>query len=550
MSILQLISRESDLDEILGEVVTMAPGFFLREPSDDPAPKARFRYPRRPTVTLRNRARPRYETKPTKGAKTWQRDLWRTADKLGTPFLPWQKKAGRLLAELRDELCDCRERGIGNHDPMPLPLRKTVVASVPRQQGKTVLSRTAVTTKAESKLAKDDRGLEIYGTAQTRAYAAKHVVALGDKLGARVKTNRGIGNELVEWNNGTTYKPIPPTRGGGHGDSIDFMLIDEGWTVEIATLGGVTPAMIARPHSQLLVISTMGTVDSEVWNGFVKSGREGDDPTMAYLEYSAPTDEAVFEDDCEDDSRVGTKDCVWGQWMPALGLTVTHADIRAAMNTLMKDPALGRNEIVRAFGNRTVKQLVTLFPSAQLEKAWRVVDPPERFVLALDVNNDPAGASVSTGHMSADGAATARLIEWRYGSPRWLPEYVENVIRQRDVDAVIADFGGPSREVRAEIEAICEANLIPLVDRRPRDFAADCARFYDGLNEETTKLERSQILEESLAGAQRKTFSDTGLWVVSRGLMTVDASPAIAAILAHGLAAELNVTPKVEFYYG
>jgi hypothetical protein len=122
------------------------------------------------------------------------------------------------------------------------------------------------------------------------------------------------------------------------------------------------------------------------------------------------------------------------------------------------------------------------------------------------------------------------------------------VLRSREVEAVVGDFGGPAREVKAELTAICEENLVPLIDRVPRDLAADTRRFYDGLREGTVYLNKSEFLAEALAGARRKDFSDTGLWVVSRGRMSVDASPLIAAIMAHGLAVELSVSPKVEFF--
>ena len=50
------------------------------------------------------------------------------------------------------------------------------------------------------------------------------------------------------------------------------MLVDEGWTLEAHVMGGIRPAMIARPHSQMLIISTMGTVESTVWNQIVARG--------------------------------------------------------------------------------------------------------------------------------------------------------------------------------------------------------------------------------------------------------------------------------------
>src|SRR5690554_7182384 len=307
------------------------------------------------------RTRPRFATKPTPRARGWWRQIHDAAEQLGTPLMPWQAGAARLIGELR---------------PDGLPRYKRGIISVPRQQGKTTISKAAIKAVAE---ARGDQ--EIYGTAQTRQYAAKHVVNLGrqlKRLSADVKVLAGVGAESVTWPNGTIYRPLSPTEGGGHGDSIDWLLVDAAWTITPELLGGVVPAMIARPLSQLVAISTMGTVDSTSWNGWVAEGREAvDDPNalIAYVEYSAEEDEHVF-----DEKR-------WHEWMPALGRTISHEAIREAMRAL--EAAEGTAEVVRAFGNRTTRGLVTLFPTDRVEKAWRIIDPPQRMVLAVDVNDEP-----------------------------------------------------------------------------------------------------------------------------------------------------------------
>ena len=85
----------------------------------------------------------------------------------------------------------------------------------------------------------------------------------------------------------------------------------------------------------------------------------------------------------------------------------------------------------------------------------------------------------------------------------------------------------------------------PFVDRYPRLFGGDCARFYDDLRQERVLLEESQPLALSVRAAQKRTLGD--LWVVSRRQTTADASPVIAAIIANGLAHELAVTPKPNY---
>lgn len=460
----------------------------------------------------RIRTEPRFATEPTKGSRGWWRAIAKAAEAFGTPLMEWQKLGARLLGEL--------DGGV--------PRYQTVIVSVPRQQGKTTLSHAAIDARARLY-----EGQRMFGTAQSRIYAARHLENLGQRLiglDPEIQLRLGVGAERITWPNGSRFEVIAPNKGGGHGDSIDFMLVDEGWELTDVLLGGIRPAMIARPHAQMLVISTMGTVESETWNRLVARGRDAvDDPdaSVAYVEYSAENDEDVFDED------------TWHDYMPALGVTVTHKAIRAAMEDM--EPA----EIVRAFGNRTTQALVTLFPSDWVERAWTVIQPPPRFVLAVDVNDEPAGATVSTSHLTDDGRVAVRVVQWRYGTPRWIPELVERMVDERDVEAIVYDAGGPARELKPDLEAIAESRLVPLIDRKPRDFAADCARFYDALREGRVAIEKTEELEASIAAAQRKTLGD--MWVISRRMMNQDASLLISVILAHGVAAELAASPPAGY---
>src|SRR5690606_218324 len=111
----------------------------------------------------------------------------------------------------------------------------------------------------------------------------------------------------------------------------------------------------------------------------------------------------------------------------------------------------------------------------------------------------------STSHLTDDGRVAVRVVQWRYGTPRWIPELVERMVDERDVEAIVYDAGGPARELKPDLEAIAESRLVPLIDRKPRDFAADCARFYDALREGRVAMEKTEELEASIAAAQRKT---------------------------------------------
>lgn len=463
------------------------------------------------------RARPRYETLPTKGASSWAPQIRTAAKRIGVPLMPWQGKAARLIGEL---------------DPDGYPRWDLVIISVPRQSGKTTIAKASTAAKAER-----HPGGDLYGTAQSRLYAVKHLEKLALALGPEVKARLGTGAERITWRNGSKYEVIAPNDSGGHGDSILWMLIDEGWKLESHVLGGLRPAMSAQPHSQMLIISTMGAVDSEVWNGLVTLGREAiDNPEaepdfrIAYLEYSAPDDDAVF-----DPKR-------WADWMPALTEHPHREHIRRHIMADMK--LLPPHEFVRAYGNRTVASLSIVFPEEWYSQRWvSAMEPPDRMVLSLDVNEDPKGATISSGHMTTEGAIALRTIEWRLGSPNWVTAEIERIILARNVEAVVGDFGGPARQIYGELVSLCERRGVPLVDRKPRELGGDTIGFHDALRDGSVAMERNELLETALRGAARKNIGD--LWVPHRKSMRVDPSPLISAILAYGVAKEFALAPRL-----
>lgn len=480
----------------------------------------------------RNTAKPKYETRPTPGSILNQAVIVRAMRDLKTPPIPWQRKAIRLLGEMRPPTDEERDqfKPLGYDLSGGVPRYRQVIASVPRQSGKSALSKGAIKARAED----SDEQL-IYATAQTGTYALDHMEDIHNQLPDLYFTKQG-GRGKMMWSNGSVYRTFSPNKKGGHGTSVDFAMIDEGWALTSDVLQGILPAMSARPLAQMLIISTMGDMTAITWNGLVKAGREAtEDPnsTMAYIEYSAPEEEMVF-----DPSK-------WGLWMPALGLTVSKAAIQADMRLMEADPDEGRTGIIRAYGNITTETRYTLFPGEWTQKAWRVIEKPSKYVLSIDVNKEPLGASMVTGHIAEKGVAT-RMVEYGNLKPTWVVPKVAERIKRKEVEAVVADLdpGSATKEIEADLRAVCEAAGVPLVARRPGEVAADLGRFYEDLRQGTAFMESREELEAALSGAMKKPYRDT--WLISRLQMRVDASPLLATVMAHGMAVELDLKPVVK----
>ena len=365
-------------------------------------------------------ARAKYETRPTAGAKLAQKPLLDAAKQLGFTPMQWQRKAIRLLGELRPATVD--ELGqFGSVVAAGVPRYRQVIITVPRQSGKSTVAQAFIKAAGETRHMQ-----RLYGTSKTRddarIWQAELQLLLPD-----VRYTRAAGSETITWGNGSTYSIFAPNKKGGHGASADAVLIDEAWTLTSEVLQGIIPAMAARPLAQMLIVTSMGTATSTVWNGLVEAGRQavGDpDASIAYIEYSAAHSEDVFNPR------------KWAEWMPALGITQSRESILADMALMEADPDEGLSGIVRAYGNLMTAAKITLFPAEWLAKAWTVIPPPERLVLAVDVNEVPAGASIMSGHVTETGEGAVRLIEWRAGSPEWVPAKVAEIIGARQVEAV------------------------------------------------------------------------------------------------------------------
>jgi hypothetical protein len=353
------------------------------------------------------------------------------------------------------------------------------------------------------------------------------------------------GRETIRWPTGSAYSVFSPNAKGGHGVVADLVVLDEAWTVTSDVLGGIVPALATRPLGQLLVITTMGRLDSYAWNGLRDLGRssvEDPDSTLAYVEYSAEEEEDVFD---------RTK---WSKWMPALGHTISEASIASDISLIEADPTRGRAEVVRAYGNLTVSSDVSLFPAGWVDDAWRPVIPPvDGFVIAVDVNRDPVGASIVTGHM-VDGIVATQLVTWRDGSANWIAAEVEGLLRRYRVDGVVADLanGSPTKDYEPDLAAITTARGVPLIARNPGQIMADSGRFYAALRDKNVALsvngrtgQPPECLAAAIRGAAKRQLGDG--WLVSRSQMMIDASPLIATILAFGMTSQLAINPPLGF---
>lgn len=431
------------------------------------------------------------------------------ADRLGLELMPHQLHAIRLIAETRRD---------------GRPHFAQFLASTSRQQGKTTTLRPVVVEIAER-----IPGARIGYTAQTRVAARDRVIEIGQALqdaGMPVKLTQGVGNERVEWMNGARLFPIAPTETAGHGAALSALIADEIWSIAPTTIGAILPALSAT-GGQLIAISTMGTIDSVVMNDLVERGRSGDDPFLAYLEWSIPEDRDPYDED------------EWLAAMPALGRSVQIDAIRTQAATLT------RSEFIRAYANRVVASIEPVVPNEWWSRSQDpFVEVAEWIVAAVEVGTGPTGGAIVAAWQHPDEPASAHieLAAYEPGSAHWIPARLAELSLNRQIRALAIDPQGPAGAIYSAVRSTAERAGIPIVQIRPSYLAAGTGDFYARLREDRITISPAVPLDDAIASAVRKTFGDA--WLFDRRRSSADVSPLQAAAMAIYALNEIQTRPR------
>jgi len=406
----------------------------------------------------------------------------------------------------------------GELDPVTgLPAYREVVVTVPRQSGKTTLVLAWEVQRALGWPAPQ----RVLYSAQTGNDARKKLIEdqipilepRKAKLGIR-RMLKGMGNEAVEFRNGSRLVLMASGDDSGHGKTLDLGVKDELFAdVDERRDQAMVPAMATRASAQMLTASTMGTAESLALNRAVERGRlavvEGRTSGIAYFEWSAPEDA-----DPSDPT-------VWDACMPALGHTITREVVAHARATL------SLSEFRRAFLNITDGRRGD--PVIAIED-WRACLAPKSklghpVALAFDVSPDRATASIAVAGATRQGKIHVEVADNRSGFQWTTPRIIEIVQRWSPV-VVVCDAAGPAGGL---LGALAAAG----VEVRPvtaREHTQACGSFYDAIKNGDLCHIGQPELDAAVHGADRRMVADAWLW--SRKLSSVDISPLVAVTLA------------------
>jgi hypothetical protein len=283
---------------------------------------------------------------------------------------------------------------------------------VARQNGKTELLLPHILERLRE-------GRRILHCAQTRELPrilfnrAAPIIESEFGQGPGVTIRRSSGQETIELPNGGFYKIAAATAGGPRGLTVDDLLLDEVRELDEDFMSAVLPTTVASMDPQVLYLSNAGHDETHVLNAIRQ--RSPDDPSLAYLEWSAPG--ALAADDING----------WLQANPAIG---HRQGLLENLGRLYRSHKLAGT--LASFETENLcRWVATLRERFVPERDWlRCRGELEPMVRpSIGVSTDPAGkrASIAMAWQMQDGIAMS-IVHNSSGSPFALLE-VGNALR-------------------------------------------------------------------------------------------------------------------------
>lgn len=411
--------------------------------------------------------------------------------------------------------------------------RRTVVLLVARQNGKTVILQARVLAG----LYAFDEHLILH-TAQDRAVPRELfedlVARIGDTpaLHRRI-AKRGIretnGQERIRLKNGNTYRIVAPRAKAFRSWTADLLIFDEAREQHDEDLwGAAIPTQRVAPNPQVWAVSNAGDPDSVVLNRLRDRGRSaaqlGNDPTIAYLEWSAAPDRDL-------DDRAG-----WAEANPALGGRLHEHVIENELVSLTEERF--RTEVL-------CQWVATATPAAVPWHLWDACrgDPAPyehglpRPVMGIHISGDRTHAALAMA-VEREGRLIVDVVqEWRNpegvdllgevapDTLAWMKEYkVRELAYDRAAAAVIAQR---VERRRLEVHRI-DATEYVIASQNLHDAVASRVLMHRG----------NPSLDAQVAAAGRRTRPDD-TWFISQA----DSSESITGLIAAAFAVNIAYRP-------
>lgn len=410
---------------------------------------------------------------------------------------------------------------------------RTVVATTPRQSGKTTLVGPVNVHRALT------RPQPCYFTAQRRQDARDTWLEIVNRvrrspLAGAGKIRESNGSEALTFPGGGRFSVFAPSEDALHGKANALVTVDEAWSFDAAQGTALEQAILptfTTTGGQLWLPSTAGHGESTWLRGFVDKGRDavdaGSTSGLAYFEWSLDDEHALavgagLDPDASPADRLAALELVLAGH-PGTGRTLDRGALEQSAETMTPD------QFLRAYGNVWTATADRVIPehvwTAGLREPWT---PPEpgRVALAFDAAVDRSDAAIAAAWRdTAGGPLRVDVIDQHPGTAWLVPRLRELAARWQPVGIGWAG-GGPAVDLADELTR-GGMNLQPTGGR---EYVAACAAFLAAAKDGRLEHAGRPALDAAVSGAATKPLGDSWAW--SRRTSLASISPLTAATVA------------------
>lgn len=354
--------------------------------------------------------------------------------------------------------------------------------------------------------------------------------------------SRSHGAEGIELTGDRRIRFRTRTKGGGRGFSGARLVFDEAMMFPASTHSALMFIVSAQSNRQLVYAGS--SVDQEVHEdgsvlaGLRERGLAGDDPSLAYLEWSAGDDleEAMTEDfQCDPEN--------WARGNPALGIRITGEHVANEQRAMRANPRGFAVERLGVGDWPAIDEdaIETALPldayEACIDKTSQAVGP---LAVAVDVKPDRSAAAIGVAGEREDGLIHAEVIDHR---PRtgWVLGRLLQIVKDHDVTKVAIDKGGPAAAL--PLAAALEEVGVELVTLSGPEYAQACGALFDVVTEHGIRFAPAPELDAAVHGAARRKLGEAWAW--GRSVSTGDISPLVAVTVAAATIPQTSSEPLV-----
>ena len=342
------------------------------------------------------------------------------------------------------------------------------------------------------------------------------------------------GEESITLQDGARIEFKTRTKSGMRGFAgVDLLVLDEAMIISESAHSSAMPIIRASKTERGPQLWYTGSAVDQltmehgvVWTRVRERGMAGDDPALAYFEWSIDVE---HPDDVSDEMMLDVE--LWKQVNFAIArgrVTVEHMEWerRAMSQRGFAIELLGAGDYPPTDG--AADQLVSTEDWLALEDPGSVLMDP--ICLAFDVSPDRQVAICAEGQ-NANGVFHSEVVAAGAGTGWVGPKLVE-LCAKWDVTEVVCDGYGPSAAIARKLEDAGVA--VRRYDSN--EYGIACTLFADAVGEGTLTHLGQEEMTAAIRGAKARPLVDRWAW--SRTKSTVNIAPLVAATLAHSSAVE------------